>query len=308
MPITRIEGVTYGVTNIDLCSRFLTNMGLKQDDPGANDSAVFRLPVNQFIRLVAADNKGEPPALAEGSAVREMIWGVDTPNSLEALAKDLAKDHDVRRDSAGVIHITDPVGFGVGFMLSRPVELAIAPTRYNVGGHVDRWNRGQEPIEFPRPMKIIHVALNITKAAQPAARAFYTERLKFKPIDDVEGVGTFLQCEGDFQHHNFFLCHRPNRASINHLAFEVLDFDNVVRAGEYMAARGWKESRRLGRHIMGSNVFRFFHSPCGGRIEFAADMDRMNKDFESRYWPKHPGHHLYMMKSPLPPAEETTAD
>jgi hypothetical protein len=121
MPITRVEGVTYGVTDLDLCSRFLTDMGLKQDAPRPDGSVVFLLPVNQFIRLVAADSKDEPPPLAEGSAVREIIWGVDTPESLEAMAKDLATDHEVRRDSAGVYHTIDPGGCGRGLMLSRPV-------------------------------------------------------------------------------------------------------------------------------------------------------------------------------------------
>ena len=313
MPIIRAEGVTYGVTDLADCSRFLADMGLLpgepiSDKPMPDGGAIFRTPVNQFIRLVAADSKTEPPALTGGSAVREVLWGVDTPESLEAIARDLERDHTVRRDSDGGVHATDPVGFGLGFVLARPVEVTVAPVHYNVSGQVNRWNCGQTPSERPQPLKIIHVALNITKAAQPAARAFYTERLKFKPVDEVEGVGVFLQCEGDFQHHNLFLCHRPDRATINHLAFETPDFDNVIRAGEHMAALGWKESRRLGRHIMGSNVFRFFHSPCGGRIEFAADMDRMNKDFQTRHWPKHPGHHIYMMKSPLPAPEPSTAD
>jgi catechol 2,3-dioxygenase-like lactoylglutathione lyase family enzyme len=308
MSIVRAEGVTFGVTDLAVCSRFLTDMGLQPDEPTSDSSLLFRTPVNQFIRLVPADIKDETPALAEGSAVREVMWGVDTAESLEAIAKDLQRDYSLRRDRTGAIHTIDPVGFGLGFMLSKPVALTVDPAQYNVNGQVERWNRGQAPSERPLPLKIIHVALNITKATQPAARAFYTERLRFKTIDEVDGVGVFLQCEGDIQHHNLFLCHRPDRAIINHLAFETPDFDNVIRAGEYMAALGWKESRRLGRHIMGSNVFRFFHSPCGGRIEFAADMDRMDKSFQTRHWPKHPGHHIYMMKSPLPALEATTAD
>lgn len=41
-----------------------------------------------------------------------------------------------------------------------------------------------------------------------------------------------------------------------------------------------------------------FHSPCGGRIEFAFDMDRMDKTFVPRLWEKTPQHHLWMLKFP----------
>ena len=37
---------------------------------------------------------------------------------------------------------------------------------------------------------------------------------------------------------------------------------------------------------------------CGGRIEFAFDMDRMDKSFVPRVWDKTPPHHLWMLKFP----------
>jgi hypothetical protein len=64
-----------------------------------------------------------------------------------------------------------------------------------------------------------------------------------------------------------------------------------------MIGQGWQESRVVGRHKLGSNIYRFFHCPAGGRIELAADMDRMDKSFESRIWPKNPGHHIWSLKS-----------
>ena len=63
---------------------------------------------------------------------------------------------------------------------------------------------------------------------------------------------------------------------------EVWDHDEVIEGGNYMTEQGWKEARRLGRHTIGSNVFRFFEAPCGGRIELAADMDRVDKSFKTR--------------------------
>jgi catechol 2,3-dioxygenase-like lactoylglutathione lyase family enzyme len=299
MTIMRIEGVTFGVTNLSVCSQFLSDMGLQQQEPSDDGDVTFRTPANQQIRLVPSDSKALPAVLQAGSTVREVMWGVDNEEALAAIAASLANDLDVKRDNAGALHAVDPIGFGIAFAVSHPHDLSIVPRVYNVDKAVTRQNRGVETADRPTPLRLIHVALDLTRAAAAEARAFYMKRLKFRAIDDVDGVGVFLQCEGDDQHHNLFLCHRPNRTGINHLAFEVPDFDNVIRGGEYMAAQGWKESRRLGRHLMGSNIFRFFHSPCGGRIEFAADMDRMDRDFQPRHWTTHPGHHIWMMKPPV---------
>jgi len=141
-------------------------------------------------------------------------------------------------------------------------------------------------------------SLDAPKASHEAANEFYLRRLRFRAIDDSRPVGIFMQCEGDLMHHNLLFVHRSDRTGTNHMAIEVRDFDEVVEAGNYMTERGWKESRRLGRHTLGSNVFRFFHSPCGGRIEFAHDMDRMDSNWKTRVWEKAPPHHLWMVKFP----------
>jgi hypothetical protein len=41
-----------------------------------------------------------------------------------------------------------------------------------------------------------------------------------------------------------------------------------------------------------------FHAPCGGRIEYAHDMDRMTKDFKTRVYEQTPPHHLWMVRFP----------
>ena len=84
---------------------------------------------------------------------------------------------------------------------------------------------------------------------------------------------------------------------MNHIAVEVSDFDEVVEGGNYLIACGWKEARRLGRHTVGSNLFRFIHAPWGGRFEYATDMDKIEKTTPPRTWEVSPPHHLWMMKT-----------
>jgi catechol-2,3-dioxygenase len=297
MGIQRIESVLYGVEDLELCRRFFEDVGLELVEAGTTGVS-FRTPVNQFVHLRRANDPALPPAMESGSTLREVVWGVDSPEALETVAAALSKDRPVSRDSADTVRSSDQSGLCLAFMVARPAVAPLEQRSSNVADIIGRRNRGFEPYTRAHPLRIIHVAIDIPKAGHLEANQFYTQRLKFRPIDTVRPMGTFMQCEGDIEHHNFLLCHRPDRLGVNHIALEVRDFDEVVEGGNYMTSCGWKESRRLGRHNLGSNVFRMFHAPCGGRIEYAADMDRMDKSFEPRTWQETPPHHLWMVKFP----------
>lgn len=296
MAIQRIERLVFGVDDIALCSRFLTDIGLQPVEAG-NTYSSFRTPANQFVELRPIDDPALPAPTVEGPNLRELVWGVDSKESIAAFAADLSRDRDVREDESGVLHTVDLTGQGIGFQVADVAKVDVSQRRYNVGTSVERLSEDVVAHERSRPMRIIHVAMDIPRPGRDEAMAFYIERLRFKPIDTLKKMGVFLQCEGDVEHHNFLLCHRTDRPGINHFAMEVRDIDEVVEGGNFMAAQGWKESRRFGRHRLGSNVFRFFHSPCGGRVELATDMDRMDKSFKSRYWEESPPHHLWILKS-----------
>jgi hypothetical protein len=297
MGIQRIEGVVYGVENLHRCRQFFEDVGLESvaaDFPGV----AFRTPVNQFVHLRAIDDPALPLAVQEGSSLRSIIWGVDTPAALASLGAELSKYREVTQVSSDLLKTRDLTGFEVGLTIAQPQPVTVQSRGTNVGTTIGRRNQGFEPYTRARPLRIIHVALDLPKAGHEQANLFYQKHLGFRAIDTVRPMGTFMQCEGDIEHHNLLLCHRPDRAGINHIALEVRDIDEVIEGGNYMASQGWKESRRLGRHNLGSNVFRMFHAPCGGRIEYAADMDRMDKSFVPRTWEETPPHHLWMVKSP----------
>jgi hypothetical protein len=77
----------------------------------------------------------------------------------------------------------------------------------------------------------------------------------------------------------------------------VPGFDDVIEGGNHMIDHGWREARRLGRHTVGSNVFRFVHAPCGGRVEYAADMDRVDDSYETRVHETTPPHHIWALRT-----------
>ena len=60
---------------------------------------------------------------------------------------------------------------------------------------------------------------------------------------------------------------------------------------------GVSRAFRIGRHTVGSNVFRFLHAPCGGRVEYAADMSRVDDSYETpRVHEETPPHHVWILK------------
>lgn len=297
MGIQRIESVTYGVDDLDSCVRFFEDFGLalvRRDD----ERATFETLVGQTLHLDTAPDPALPPALEAGPTLREVVWGVDTREELETLTALVAVDREVTVDAAGTRHTLDETGFGLGLALAKPRPLPEPAVRTpNVSGGVRRWNEPLDSVGRVRPLRMCHVALNIPKDGREEATAFYLDRLGFRATDIVKPMGTFMQCEGDDDQHNFLLCHRPDRAGHNHVSFEVPGFDDVIEGGNHMIAQGWQEARRLGRHTVGSNVFRFIHAPCGGRVEYAADMDRVDDSYGTRVHETTPPHHIWTLRS-----------
>jgi len=294
MTITRVERVVYGVTGLDECTRFFADFGL---EPLAGGSWVrFGTQTGQVVEVRPADDPSLPPAVENGSTLRAVVWGVDTAEALEELAGALAADRDVTR-AGGEVHAVDETGFAVGLAVSAPRPWHGERPGVNRPGSETRWN---QPVQHPgrvRPIRLCHVAVNIPKARKEQAVAFYTGRLGFVPSERVRDVGVFLRAAGDSDHHTLLLGHRADRAGVNHTAYEVATVDEVIVGANDMIDRGWSEARRLGRHTIGSNYFRFIHAPCGGRVEFASDMDRVDDSYGPRDHEETPPHTVFALKS-----------
>jgi hypothetical protein len=206
-------------------------------------------------------------------------------------------DRPLRHTEDGVYHTVDETGFGLGLTLAKPASVAQPdPRDGNSWRRVARLNQPLSAVGRVRPLRICHVALNVPKQGKDEAVAFYLDRLGFIATDIVKPMGVFMRAPGDSDQHTFLISHRPDRAGINHISLEVPGFDDVIEGVNAMLDAGWQEARRLGRHTIGSNVFRFVHAPCGGRIEFAADMDRVDDSYGIRVHETAPPHHIWTLR------------
>lgn len=287
MAIQRVESLRYGIADMEVGTRYFTDVGLEKVEAGAK-GATFRTPTNQFIHLRPMDDPSLPKSPEAGPTNRETVWGVDSKASLDALAADLAKDREVKQTADGVLHTRDESGFAIGFAVAQATPATVPAKGYNWYQTADRLNRRAPRHEAVRPIRIGHIVFLIRNDAnKDKARAFYQQRLGFKSTDHSARVGDFMRVGGDgVDHHSFLLMWvRQQPVKFDHVAFEVAGFDDVLAAGPFMEQRGWKGTWGPGRQSLGSHLFWHFDNPCGGEVEFFTDMDRFDDSWQSQFWP-----------------------
>ena len=292
MKISRIESMLYGVEDLEAGIRYFEDWGVPLVERGAR-GAHFRLPSGQTILLRAASDKSLPGTGESGSTLRELVWGVEDAGSLKAIAKELARDREVKADPDGTLHSRDECGYAIAFRRTRPAKTA--PAKKSA-----RMNRPFDPERRARPQRAGHVVYKTRMADLAAASRFYQERLGFRLSDATPG-GDFLRCPRTHDHHSLFLLARPDVRAFDHIAFEVAGFDEIVLGGRFMQGRGWTADSPVGRHVLGSNLFWYFNNPCGGRTEYFADMDQMNDQWKPRIWKTHPGFALWTLDKAATP-------
>ena len=286
MKILRIEELVFGAEDAAAGVKFFEDWGLQK--LGANGTgADFTMPSGQVIKVRAAGDTALPSTQEKGSTLREELWGVDNARSLDEIETELSRDREVRRGNDGSLHTRDPHGFAIGFRVAQAKAIppeAPAPSRLN------------QPFDTKlraKPKRIGHVVNWVTKAKEREGAEFYLDRLGFRLSDRSADFGDFMRAAGSLDHHNLGMFNFRDVVGYGHIAFEVASFDEVMVGGQYMKAQGWKPSNKPGRHIVGSNTYWNFQSPCGGNTEYFSDMDMMDDKWEPRVWEKFPGAHIW---------------
>jgi len=292
MKIQRVESVIFGVDDLETGERFFNDWGLK---PLAGVKGGFTMASGQTILLKPASDPSLPKAPNPGPTVREVIWGVDKASSLDELKAELSRDREVKVDADATLPSHDDMGFGIGF------RVVAGPTP-SAAGAEKKMNRPFDPPRSATPVRMGHVVYSIFRKDQQKAADFYGKRLQFRMTDHTGDLGDFMRCNGSNDHHNIFFLLAPNVPFFHHLAFEVRDFDEIIFGGQNMRAKGWHSDSAPGRHILGSNLFWYFANPCGGNVEYFADMDQMDDDFQTRNWEKTPGYAMWQMNQADIPA------
>src|SRR5581483_11846506 len=100
MKVVGIEEVIYGSDDPAVGTRYFDDWGVPCIER-ASTGADFRLPSGQLVRVRGTGDAALPAAPEGPVTAREVIWGVDSKASLDALGAELARDREVKTDAAG---------------------------------------------------------------------------------------------------------------------------------------------------------------------------------------------------------------
>ncbi|VFR32395.1 Catechol 2,3-dioxygenase [plant metagenome] len=176
---------------------------------------------------------------------------------------------------------------------STPGPREFPPAPANVGRAP---NRSQ--VQQVRPLYLSHILL--FSADVDAAVAFYTDLLGLRLTDKSGSIIAFMHSPHGSDHHLIALA-KSDGPGLHHSSWCVPSLDAIGIGAQQMAAAGFPDGWGLGRHVLGSNYFRYVRDPWGSYAEYSYDIDYVHAGAQ---WPAadHPPEDsLYVWGPDLPP-------
>jgi len=128
-----------------------------------------------------------------------------------------------------------------------------------------------------RPHKITHVNLNV--GDYEGTTRFMTEVLGLRLIDETVRA-RFLHAACP-DHFSLALVKHSN-ATLNHIAFGMVDLDSVMRGAGRMRDAGYPIEWGVGRHGPGNNVFAYFAGPEEIPLEYTSEVLQIDDSYVPR--------------------------
>jgi len=116
------------------------------------------------------------------------------------------------------------------------------------------------------------------------AQAFFMQALGLMTADRAAGKVAFMTAgRGVRDHHCFGLINSTHRG-FQHSSFQVNSIDDIGFGALQMHKAGYTEGFGVGRHALASNLFFYIRDPWGSWVEYYADMDRIDDDWQAQDW------------------------
>jgi catechol 2,3-dioxygenase-like lactoylglutathione lyase family enzyme len=265
MSILGIDRITYGVEDVAKCRKFFLDWGLELVRE-SGEALDFETMNGCEVHVRPAGDPALPPAIEEGSTLREVVWGVESPADLERLR----------------MHATDPNGLAIAFRVTQKRKIEVKGVPINAWGQPGRGvNLRSTFYERAQPIEVGHVVFFTDRLAE--IERFYVDKLGFAVSDRYPGRGVFLRCAPEGGHHDLFLLQPPvAKRGLNHVAFAVRDIHEVFGGGLHISRCGWDTELGPGRHPISSAYFWYVKNPAGGLAEYYTDEDQLDAAWQPR--------------------------
>lgn len=285
MALNGIDAVTFGVDNMTEAKRFLDDWGVKEI---ASDAFQLRYETRDGSEVIVrpVEDQSLPAGIEAGNTVREVIWGAENQQELDATLARLNATFPATKGSDGMTRVRDPNGMTLAFRVSRRRAVTVSATPVNAPGNPGRVNRPSPVHDRAHPIHIGHMVVFADDFQ--AMRKFYIDGLGFILSDEYPGHGVFLRPRPVGGHHSMFILNRPGKPGINHVAFTLSDIHEVIGGGLAMSRKGWSTEIGPGRHPISSAYFWYFHNPLCAPLEYYADEDFCTEEWKPSQFERKP--------------------
>ena len=270
--VTGVRSIELGVRDLQQSAQFYTGVWALEEVGSEADSIHFRATGGEHHVLTIRERK--KPALLG------VHFAAPDRSAVDALcAKAKGYGVEVAGEPAPLAAVA---GGGYGFRFKTPDGLPMSIS-------CDIARHPNVDLDRSRPSKISHVVLNSARIEDQVP--FFADVLGFR-LSDSTHLMDFLRCSAD--HHSVALF-RNNGPSLNHVAYELPNFDGLMRGTGRVKQNGFNIEWGIGRHGPGSNIFSYFIEPNGFVAEYTTELDQID---DATYVPQGPEYWQKVMPTP----------
>ena len=252
--VTHLRGVELDVLDLAQTAAFYKNIWGLEEVANANGSMRLRgggtehhiLTIHQKPRagLHSMDFAARDRAAVDGLHAKATAEGIEI----------VSKPQDLEKISGG----------GYGFSVRTP-EGQTLKISSDVLRHDEAYN------DRSKPIKLSHIVLNVVDIEKQGR--FFKDVLGFRHSDSTSHMD-FVRCSAD--HHSIAMA-RGHGAGLNHMAYELDNFDGLMRGSGRLKKNGFNVEWGVGRHGPGNNIFSYFIEPNGFVAEYTTEVERLDE-------------------------------
>lgn len=282
MPAIKAADIAYArlrSPDLDLAEQFLLDFGLVRVERTARALYMRGTDAPHHIHVTEL---GEPRYLS-------IAWQASSYDDLVTLSKLSGASGIESPDEPGGarrVRLVDPMGYTVEVVHGMTSLASLEVTRPEINTGCHRLRRKGDLYRIPTGPSVVkrigHAVLMTPDFERTLS--WYRDTLGLLCSDDVwrgtpqHIVGSFNRLDrGDeFVDHHVLYVIRGDKSGLNHVSFEVQDFDDVLVGHEHLRARGYRPTWGIGRHALGSQIFDYWFDPWDRVHEHWTDSDRVN--------------------------------